>query len=362
MDSVLNAAFIGCGAIAQKKHLPLAKADARLRVYALYDTNPEAARFCKEAFGSADTVLPGSAEETFSLDGVDVVFIATPNSTHAAYAVGALNAGKHVVCEKPMAITATDAKAMLEASEQKGRMLHISYQNRFTNQALYVHRLQKEGFFSEIYYAKAYAIRRRAAPTWGVTTNRALQGGGPLIDIGSHALDLAMWLSDTFEPAYAVGTAYDKIARRGSEANFWGPWKPEKFEVEDCALGFVVMKNGMTLTVDASYALNKATEFEASVDLFGVSGGAQLREKETVTLVHELGGRMCVTENNPQETFRSLTPKERVMSASEREHESFMTLLMNGASDPAARQAYAVARVVEGIYRSAETRTPYIFD
>lgn len=362
MDSILSAAFIGCGAIAQKKHLPLAKADPRLRISALYDTNPEAARACKEAFGTADTVLPDSAEETVSLGGVDVVFIATPNSTHAAYAVAALNAGRHVVCEKPMAIASADAKAMLEASERTGRMLHVSYQNRFTNQALYVRRLMEDGFFLDIYYAKAYAIRRRAAPTWGVTTNRALQGGGPLIDIGSHALDLAMWLSDTFEPAYAVGTAYDSIARRGSEANYWGAWKPEKFEVEDCALGFVVMKNGMTLTVDATYALNAATEFEASVDLFGVSGGAQLREKETVTLIHELGGRMCITENNPQETVRSLTPKERAMSASEREHESFMALLMRGEADPAARQAYAVARVVEGIYRSAETRQPYFFD
>lgn len=362
MDSVLNAVFIGCGAIAQKKHLPLAKADPRLRIAALFDANPEAARFCKETFGSADTVLPNSAEEAFSLGSADVVFIATPNSTHAEYAVGALNAGKHVVCEKPMAIASADAKEMLEASERAGRMLHVSYQNRFTNQAMYVRRLRDDGFFSDIYYAKAYAVRRRAAPTWGVTTNRALQGGGPLIDIGSHALDLALWLSDTFEPAYAVGTAYDRIARRGSEANYWGAWNPDKFEVEDCALGFVVMKSGMTLTVDATYALNTSTEFEASVDLFGVTGGAQLREKETVTLVHELGGRMCVTENNLHETLRSLTPKERNMSASEREHESFMTLLMKGDLDPAARQAYAVARIVEGIYRSAETGQPYYFD
>ncbi len=362
MDTILNAAFIGCGAIAVKKHLPLAQADPRLRIRALYDTNEAAAAQCRETFGSQDTVLADSAEDAFSRDDVDLVFIATPNSTHAAYATGALNAGKHVVCEKPMAISSEDAKAMLAASRKSGRLLHISYQNRFSNQALYVERLRREGFFSDIYYAKAYAIRRRAAPTWGVTTNLSYQGGGPLIDIGSHALDLAMWLSDNFEPAYAVGSTHRKFAQRGSAANLWGNWDPKKFEVEDCALGFVVMKNGMTLTVDATYALNTALEFEASVDLFGVNGGAQLRERDGVTLIHEMGGRMCMSQTDLQETPRALTPKGRMLSASEREHESFMAMLMEGRfADPAVEQAYVVSRVVEGIYASAASGQPYYF-
>ncbi|NLI53686.1 MAG: gfo/Idh/MocA family oxidoreductase, partial [Clostridiales bacterium] len=232
----------------------------------------------------------------------------------------------------------------------------------YTNQALYVKRLTDEGFFSEIYYAKALAVRRRAAPTWGVTTNKAFQGGGPLIDIGSHALDLAMWLSDNFEPAYAVGTAYDKIARRGSDANYWGTWNPERFEVEDCALGFVVMKNGMTLTVDATYALNTADEQEASVDLFGVTGGAHLREQNGVTLIHEIGGKLCVSTNELQQSVRGLTPAGQTLSASAREHNAIVRSLLDGAvSDPAAAQALAVARIVEGLYRSAETRQPFTF-
>ncbi|HWR22202.1 MAG TPA: Gfo/Idh/MocA family oxidoreductase [Feifaniaceae bacterium] len=338
MDSVLNAAFIGCGAIAQKKHLPLSCSDPSIHIKALFDANRDTAWCCKEEFGGEDTQIADDAEEIFSCDDIDLVFIATPNNTHALYSIKALNSRKHVICEKPMALNAADAEAMLEASVRNNRMLHISYQNRFTNQAQYVKRLFDEGFFSDIYYAKALALRRRAVPTWGVTTSKAFQGGGPLTDIGSHALDLAMWLSDNFEPDYAVGTAYDKIARRGSEANLWGNWDTDNYDVEDCALGFVVMKNGMTLTVDAAYALNVAEEYEASVDLFGVTGGVRLREQNGVTLIHEVGGRMCVTKNELQESFRSLTPNDRMLSASAREHASFMKLLLDGQSaDPAAK-------------------------
>ncbi len=362
MDTILNAAFIGCGAIAQKKHLPLSAEDTAIHIKALFDVSRETAQKCKALFGNDDTMVMESAEDIFACNDVDLVFVSTPNSTHASYSIAALNSGKHVVCEKPMAISVSDAVAMLAASESSGRMLHISYQNRYTNQARYVKRLYDDGFFSDIYYAKALAVRRRAAPTWGVTTNKTLQGGGPLIDIGSHALDLAMWLADNFEPDYVVGTVYDKIARLGSEANIWGKWNPERFEVEDCALGFIVMKNGMTLTVDATYALNVAQEQEASVDLYGVTGGAQLREQDGVVLVHELGGKMCVTKNDVQESFRSLTPADRLLSASAREHADIVHMLVSGKTvDPAAKQALVVARVVDGLYRSAETNQPLYF-
>lgn len=363
MATVFNAAFIGCGAIAQKKHLPLCKADEHICIKALFDINRAVAEKVREEFAPEDARVVDDVNDIFADDNIDIVFVATPNNTHAEYSIKALKNGKHVICEKPMALTGAEADAMLEASVSSGRMLHISYQNRFTNQAQYLKRLAQEGFFSDLYYAKAYAIRRRAAPTWGVTTNKFFSGGGPLMDIGSHALDLAMWLCDNFEPHYVVGKTYDMIAKRGSEANYWGDWDKQKFGVEDCALGFIVMKNGMTLTIDASYALNVAKEFEASVDLFGTTGGAELRQEDGVTLIHELGGKMCVTQNDLQMTARSLTPATLSESPSEREHRYFMQLLLDGKnSDPAAAEACVIAKVVEAIYRSAETNQPVFFD
>lgn len=362
MDSVLNAAFIGCGAIAQKKHLPLAQEDPNLHIKALFNPTREKAEACKATFGNPDTVVAASAEDIFSRDDIDVVFISSPNHTHADYTIAALQSGKSVICEKPMALTSEQAKAMLDASVRHGRLLHVSFQNRYSYQAQYAKRLIEEGFLSEIYYAKAYALRRRAVPTWGITTNKALQGGGPLIDIGSHAIDLALWLADCFDPLYTAGTAYDKLAKQGSEANFWGSWDVEKNTVEDCALGFVVMKNGMTLSVESSYAMNISQEKEASVDLYGTRGGLELRDQQGLTLIHELGGKMCVSTNALQETKRSLTPKNRVMTASDREHEAYMKLLLSGKTyDPGAAQAVAVTQIVEALYRSAQTLRPVVF-
>lgn len=129
MDSVLNCAFIGCGNISQTKHLPLCREDPHLHIRALYDPVREKAAMCSKQFGTSDTYIAEEPGDIFQDDAVDVVFVATPNNTHAAYAIQALNAGKHVICEKPMAISPTEAEAMLEASRKNRRLLHISYQN-----------------------------------------------------------------------------------------------------------------------------------------------------------------------------------------------------------------------------------------
>lgn len=353
MDSVLNAAVIGCGAIAQKKHLPLAAENPHLHIQALCSRTRETAEHCKAAFGCEDAVICQDAWEVISRADIDLIFLCTPNDAHAEYAVSALESRKHVICEKPMAACFADAERMWNASVSSGKMLHISYQNRYTNQALYAKRLIEEGILQDIYYAKAYALRRRAVPVWGAAGRRS-QGGGPLMDIGSHAIDLALWLSGCFEPEYVTGSAYDHIARKGSPANYWGNWEPSKYEVEDLAVGLVRMKNGMTLSVEASYALNTAEEKEASVDLFGTVGGLELRQSDGVTIVQELGGRMVISKNDIQQTLRSLTPGKQLESPSQREHNAVITMLLDGVCvDPAARQALEVARIVDGLYRSA---------
>ena len=353
MDSVLNAAVIGCGAIARKKHIPLAAANPHVHIKALCSRSRAPAEVCKAEFGCADAAVYGNAEDVFARDDIDLVFLCTPNDTHADYAVRAMESGKHVICEKPMASRLTDAERMWASSQRCGKMLHISYQNRYTDQALYAKRLIDEGILGDIYYAKAYALRRRAVPTWGAA-GRKTQGGGPLMDIGSHAIDLALWLSGCFAPEYAMGTAYDRIGRRGSAANHWGSWDPEKYEVEDLAVGLVRMKNGMTLSIEASYALNVVEEKEASVDLFGTAAGLELRQADGVTIVQELGDRMVISRTDIQHTFRGLTPGAVPRSPSQREHDAVVAMLLDGATvDPAAEQALAVARIVDGIYRSA---------
>lgn len=353
MDSVLNAAVIGCGAIARKKHIPIAVEDPHVHIKALCSRSRASAESCKAEFGCTDTDVYENAEDVFARDDIDLVFLCTPNDAHADYAVGAMESGKHVICEKPMAARLADAERMLASSQRCGKLLHISYQNRYTDQALYAKRLIDEGVLKDIYYAKAYALRRRAVPIWGAA-GRKSQGGGPLMDIGSHAIDLALWLGGCFAPEYAMGTAYDRIGRTGSAANHWGSWNPEEYEVEDLAVGLVRMKNGMTLSIEASYALNIVEEKEASVDLFGTAAGLELRQSDGVAIVQELGDRMVISRTDIQHTLRGLTPGVASQSPSRREYDAVIAMLLDGGTvDPAAEQALAVARIVDGIYRSA---------
>ena len=122
-----------------------------------------------------------------------MVHVLTPNRDHSYITVDALEAGKHVMCEKPMAINTAEAQKMIDAAKRTGKKLTIGYQNRFRPDSRYHKQVCEEGDLGEIYYARAQAIRRRAVPTWGVFLDEEKQGGGPLIDIGTHALDLTLW-------------------------------------------------------------------------------------------------------------------------------------------------------------------------
>lgn len=350
----IGAAIIGCGAIARKKHIPTLLNHPNIQLLMLCSRSLEPARQCRQQFGCWSAELTQDPEKVFCHPDVDLVVIASPTGTHEEYAVRAMDAGKHVLCEKPMASSAAGARRMLEASRRNNRLLHISYQNRYTDQALCAKELTEAGALSDIYYAKAYAIRRRALPTW---VESAAPGNGPLLDIGSHAIDLALWLSGSFEPEYALGTVYRQLAERGSRANLWGPWDTARYKAEDLAVGLVQMKNGLTLSVEASYALNCSEEKESSVDLFGTGGGLELRQQDGLTLIQEQGGRMFIARDRMQMTPRNLTPESACASPSRRELDSIVELLLDGRTDdPSAQQAVVVSEIVEALYRSAETK------
>lgn len=182
------------------------------------------------------------------------------------------------MCEKPMAKTTEEARKMLEAAKRTGKKLTIGYQNRFRGDSRYLHQACEIGELGEIYYAKAHAIRRRAVPTWGVFLNEFEQGGGPLIDIGTHALDLTLWMMDNYKPKYVVGNIYHKLGSKKNAANAWGPWDPAKFTVEDSAFGFITMENGATIVLESSWAINSLDVGEAQTTLCGTEGGADMSD------------------------------------------------------------------------------------
>ena len=182
------------------------------------------------------------------------------------------------MCEKPMAKTYAEAKEMLETAKKTGKILTIGYQNRYRGDSEYRKKACANGDLGEIYFAKAHALRRRAVPTWGVFLDAEKQGGGPMIDIGTHALDLTLWMMDNYEPESVTGSVFRKLADQKDTGNAWGNWDPEEFTVEDSAFGFIKMKNGAVIELEASWALNTLEVDEAKTSLCGRKAGADMKD------------------------------------------------------------------------------------
>ena len=356
----LKIGIIGCGGIANGKHMPsLAKLDT-VEMVAFCDIVEERATAAREKFGAADSAVYTDYKELLADKSIDVVHVCTPNRMHSTITVDALEAGKHVMCEKPMAINSEEAKKMLDAAKRTGKKLTIGYQNRHRPEILYLKREAEQGTFGDIYYAKAHAIRRRGVPTWGVFLNEYEQGGGPLIDIGTHALDMTLWTMDNYKPKYCLGTAYHALNNQTEQGNPWGKWNPEEFTVEDCAFGLVVMENGATVSLDSSWALNILDPQPNAMTICGTKAGGDTLD----------GVRINGIRNDCQYVLK---PELKASGAAfydgnanekpaDREARLWIEAILND-TDPFVlpEEAYVVTQILEGIYVSAKTGDIYRF-
>ncbi len=349
--------IVGCGLIAFMKHMPALKKCGALMI-AFYDAKIENAQRALDQFGA-----PG-ARAYDTLDGLlqnrdaEAVYILTPNRFHCEQSVLALKAGKHVMCEKPMALGAAEAKQMLDARDESGTLLTVGYQNRQLPESIYLKKECESGTLGDIYYARARALRRRGVPTWGNFFSRSSQGGGALIDIATHALDLTLYLMNNFEPVYCAGTTYSAFSHAVQPGNHWGDWDGRSYDVEDAAFGFVVMKNGATVCLEASWALNTLETGDCRTVLCGTKGGADTLD----------GLRLNGVSHNtqyilkPDFTATGVAPFEQKRTEDDRECEIFLKAVRGeGKLCVLPEQAAAVARILEGVYLSAQSGKPHMF-
>lgn len=358
-QKMLRVGIIGCGGIAIGKHLPSLAAIENVQIIAFSDINRDCAAAAAQQFGPSGAAVYTDYRELLEDKTIDLVHICTPNKSHCEITVAALEAGKHVMCEKPMAITAAEARKMVETSKRTGKKLTIGYQNRFRPDCQYLYQVCRHGDLGEIYFAKAHALRRRAVPTWGVFLNAAEQGGGPLIDIGTHALDLTLWMMDNYQPKYVVGNTYHKLSNRKDAANAWGPWDPARFTVEDSAFAFITMQNGATIILESSWALNTLDEGEAITTLCGTEGGADMRDGLRIN--GERFGRLYTTK--PVLSSGGVAFYEgNNDNPSEQEARSWINCILND-TDPLVKpeQALVVTEILEAIYESSKTGEPVYF-
>ncbi|KEO81298.1 Gfo/Idh/MocA family protein [Tumebacillus flagellatus] len=360
MTQKLRVGMIGCNGIARGKHLPSLKKLPEVELVAFCDIVESAAAAAKEQFGTEDAQVYTDYRELLNDATIDVVHICTPNDTHAEITVAALEAGKHVMCEKPMDKTVDGAKAMVEAARRTGKKLSIGYQNRFRADSRYLKEICERGDLGHIYYAKAHAIRRRAVPTWGVFLDEEKQGGGPLIDIGTHALDLTLWMMNNYKPKMVVGTTHHQLGKMENAANAWGPWDPAKFTVEDSAFGFIVMHDGATIVLESSWALNTLQTGEAKCSLSGTKGGADMLDGLRIN--GEDLGRLYTRQVELEGKGVDFYDGESE-SAADLEARLWIESILHD-TEPVVKpeEALVVTEILQAIYDSAKTGTAIYFD
>ncbi|RGC71322.1 gfo/Idh/MocA family oxidoreductase [Lachnospiraceae bacterium AM23-2LB] len=369
----IKVGFIGCGGIANSKHLPgMVFYKEEVELCAFCDLIREKAESAAKKYGSENAKVYTDYKELLKDSEIDAVHVLTPNVSHCEITVAALEAGKHVLCEKPMAATAADAKKMLEARNRSGKLLTIGYQYRHFEQNAVAKKVVEAGYLGDVYYAEATNLRRRGVPTWGVFTDKEKQGGGALIDIGTHALDLALWMMNDYDVDYVVGTSFEKLGKLLEPEEqgqvFDGVprvWDNKNFDVDDMAVGMIKMKSGAVINLKAAWAVNIDEEAgangNASVLLAGTKGGLNTIDSQ-VRLNHVIANRKTVsyigdapankiwtTANDPNKESK----EARIwVDALKGEGELFVT----------AEQAYIVSAILDAIYRSSATGNPVYFD
>jgi predicted dehydrogenase len=291
--------------------------------------------------------------DLLALPEIDAVSVCVPNCLHAPVATAALAAGKHVLCEKPLAATVAEGEAIVAAARRARRKLMVSFNYRFRGDSQTLQRHIAAGGLGEVYYVKAGWLRRSGIPGIGSWfTCQAEAGGGPLIDLGVHVLDLALWFLGYPEIVAVSGATYAKFGPRGK--GFWGgdrfPPGTAGCDVEDLATAFVRLAGGATMAVETSWASYTSAGDDYHVHLFGDEGGAELTvrnytQKDTLRFFGELAGV-------PTET-RPLYPE---MGSHEAAIRHFVECLVEDR-EPAAsgEQGLAVLRLIAAIYQSAAT-------
>ncbi|MEM0444577.1 MAG: Gfo/Idh/MocA family oxidoreductase [Nitrososphaerota archaeon] len=272
----IKVGIIGCGGIAQNAHIPGYQRIEGVKVVACCDVVESVAKSTAEKFSIPRYYTDYS--KMLKDEDLDAVSVCTPNALHKEPTIMALEKGVHVLVEKPIALNAEEGAAMVRAARKAGRILIVGFQERFNPSGLIIKKFVEKGDLGWIHYNRATYLRRRGVPTWGVFLNKELQGGGALIDVGVHALDLAMYLQGFKKPVSVLGRAYTLFGKNkeAAEANAWGAWDTEKFDVDDNAFAVVRLEDDSFLVLETSWASHIKSQVVFNVNLRGTLGGAQL--------------------------------------------------------------------------------------
>ena len=328
-----------------RHHIAGYQTHANAEVVAVADVDPARLAEIGDKFGIARRYLSG--EQMLHEEKLDVVSVGTPNKFHKPLTLAALEAGCHVLCEKPMAMNADEARQMLAAARQAGKRIMINFSYRFTEQSMALKRQVDAGVLGEIYYARTVWHRRRGLPGFGGWfSQKALAGGGPLIDLGVHRLDLALWLMGYPKPVWVMGSTYNSIGSALARE------KGVAFDVEDLAAGFIKFDNGATLEVEASWAANIAEKELMETRLFGTQGGLVQRNVEET---YKFEAELYLERNGAQFDMKLHPPTPPVPTPMYHFVDSIISDTPHIAT---GEEGLLVMEILDALYRSAAEGQP----
>ncbi len=309
--------------------------------------DPDQKRLAARGKELAVEKLYGSGEEMLAKEKLDIVSIATPNKFHMPLTLLALEAGCHVLCEKPMAMSAAEGRRMLEAARRAQRRLMINFSFRFTEASWALKRQVEEGQIGAVYYARSFWHRRRGFPGFGGWfSNKELAGGGPLIDLGVHRLDLALWLMGHPKVTWALAGTYNHLgveqARREGKT----------YTVEDLAAAFLRFENGASLVLEASWAANIKDNEWMETRLFGTKGGLV---QHNIKGGYEFEAELYVERAGSQYDMKLHPPTPAPPSAM---HHFAEAILKDQPHIASGEEGLIVMEILDAIYESAGRGEP----
>lgn len=271
----VRVALIGVGGIAQQFHLnSFTSMEDQCEVVALSDVADKTLKEMGKKYGVE--TLYSDYKKMLKEQKPDAVVISTPNALHCKIACDCIKAGSHVFIEKPMAINAEECKTILRTAKKEDRIVQIALQWRFLGATAFLKQFIDSGKFGDVYFARAQALRRRGVPTWGVFIDKEKQGGGPLIDIGVHILDLTLYLMGYPKPVSVSAQTWNALGTDPQLYNRWGDYDRKAFTVEDFAVGFIRFENGAVVSLESSFMANLEDDPFAT-QLFGTKAGAVVK-------------------------------------------------------------------------------------
>jgi predicted dehydrogenase len=347
MTRELRFGVLGAGQISRAA-CPEISSHPRARVVAVSDPHPGRLAELAKAIGGV-RATPDSASLLTDPE-LDAIYIATPNALHAPLALAALDAGKHVIVEKPFTTNLADAAAVVERAERVGRLVSVGMNQRFRPDSQRIASLTQSGGLGNVYHAKAFWHRRAGIPKLGSWFgSRALAGGGAVYDIGVHLLDLALFVLNRFEPRTVSAQVYSSFGARGVGEGGWGLSEREhpSFDVDDAATALLRYEDGLTISLDVSWARHQPEPDEMNVLLHGTAAGAgcypgQLYRSPSTT---DASAETPITSGLP-ETPLTYPHQSRF-------HNFIGAILGTETLCVSPAQALAVQRVLGAIYESS---------